>query len=152
MNATILKVLKILIALIAAVAASFLIAIIATGDDAIVEGKGTLGIVGPLVSFATILLYLVAGTAVVFSILSLLKKPEALRKTLMSIGVLLVLLAVSYGLASDAAVTDVTGQVLEGGESGAPSKWVSTGIWYTVLLGVAAVISILAGGAKKIIK
>ena len=45
MNATILKVLKILIALIAAVAASFLIAIIATGDDAIVEGKGTLGIV-----------------------------------------------------------------------------------------------------------
>jgi hypothetical protein len=62
MNATILKVLKILIAVIAAVAASFLIAIIATGDDAIVEGKGTLGIVGPLVSFATILLYLVAGT------------------------------------------------------------------------------------------
>ena len=80
MNATILKVLKILIALIAAVAASFLIAIIATGDDAIVEGKGTLGIVGPLVSFATILLYLVAGTAVVFSISESFEKAGSFEK------------------------------------------------------------------------
>jgi uncharacterized membrane protein len=152
MNETVLKVLKILIALIAVVAASFLIAIIATGDDAIVEGKGSLGIVGPLVSFATVLLYLVAGTTVVFSILSLLKKPEALKKTGMGLGVLLVLLAISYGLASDQAVTDVTGQVLEGGEAGAPSRWVSTRIWYTLLLGLGAVVSILTGGTKKLIK
>ena len=61
-------------------------------------------------------------------------------------------LAISYGLAPDTAVTDVTGEVLEGGEAGANSKWVSTGIWYTVLLGAAAVASILLGGVKSIIK
>ncbi|WP_139957700.1 hypothetical protein [Flavicella sediminum] len=152
MNTNISKILKVLVALIAIVAAYFFIRILSTGDEAIVEGQGTLGIVGPLVSFSIGLLIVVAGVTVLFSIVSLLKKPEALKKTLMGVVVLGILLAASYGLAPDGAVTDVTGQVLEGGEAGAASKWVSTGIWYTVLLGAAAIVSIILGGVKSIIK
>jgi hypothetical protein len=126
--------------------------IVSTGDDEIVSGQGTLGIVSPLVSFSIVLLILVTAVAVLFSLLSLFKKPEALKKTLLGWGALGAVLGVSYGLAPDTAVTDITGEVLEGGEAGSNSKWVSTGIWYTVSLGAGAVISILVGGLKSIVK
>ena len=145
MNKNLTNILKGLVGLIALVAAYFFYKIISTGDDEIVSGGGSLGIVGPLVSFSIGLLIVVASITVLFSIFSLLKKPAALKKTLLGLVVLGVFLAISYGLAPDTAVTDVTGEVLEGGEAGANSKWVSTGIWYTVLLGAAAVASILLG-------
>ncbi len=152
MNTNIAKVLKVLVGLIAAIAAYFFYMIVSTGDDEIVSGQGTLGIVGPLVSFSIVLLILVTSVAVLFSLLSLFKKPEALKKTLFGLVALGAVLGLSYGLAPDTAVTDITGEVLEGGEAGSNSKWVSTGIWYTVLLGAGAVISILAGGLKSIVK
>jgi uncharacterized membrane protein len=152
MNTNIAKILKVLVGLIAAIAAYFFYMIVSTGDDEIVSGQGTLGIVGPLVSFSIVLLILVTAVAVLFSLLSLFKKPEALKKTLFGLVALGAVLGVSYGLAPDTAVTDITGEVLEGGEAGSNSKWVSTGIWYTVLLGAGAVISILVGGLKSIVK
>jgi uncharacterized membrane protein len=152
MNTNIAKILKVLVGLIAAIAAYFFYMIVSTGDDEIVSGQGTLGIVGPLVSFSIVLLILVTAVAVLFSLLSLFKKPEALKKTLFGLVALGAVLGLSYGLAPDGAVTDITGEVLEGGEAGSNSKWVSTGIWYTVLLGAGAVISILVGGLKSIVK
>jgi len=152
MNKNLTNILKGLVILIALVAAYFFIMIITTGNDAIVEGGGTLGIVGPMVSFSIGLFILVLGCTVLFSIIGLFKKPEALKKTLLGLVVLGAFLAVSYGLAPDSAVTDVTGEILEGGEEGPNSKWVSTGIWYTVLLGGTAIGTILMGGVKSIIK
>ena len=152
MNSNISKILKIVIALIAVVAGYFFVKIISTGDDVIVEANGTLGIVGPFVSFAIALFIAVGAIAVLFSVWSLIKKPEALKKSLLGVVVLGLVLAASYGLANDAAVTDITGQVLEGGAQGPESKWVSTGIWYSVILGAAAIISIVLGGVKSIIK
>ena len=51
MNKNLTNILKGLVILIALVAAYFFIMIITTGNDAIVEGGGSLGIVGPMVSF-----------------------------------------------------------------------------------------------------
>lgn len=152
MNQKLTKILKGLVGLIAVVAAYFFIMIISTGDDVIVEGGGSLGIVGPMVSFSIGLFLVVLGLTVLFSIIGLFKKPEALKKTLLGLAVLGVFLAISYGLAADNAVTDVTGEVLPGGEAGSNSKWVSTGIWYTVLLGATAFATIVIGGAKSIFK
>ncbi len=152
MNTNISKILKVLVALIAVVAAYFFIKIMSVGDVAIIEGQGTLGIVGPLVTFSKGLLYVVAGVTVLFSIVGLLKKPQALKKTLISLAVLGVLVAISYSLAGDEAVLDVSGQVLKDGESGFKSKWVSTGIWYTVFLGAIAIGTIVLGGVKSIVK
>ena len=152
MNQNFTKILKGLVALIAVVAAYFFIMIINTGDDVIVEGGGSLGIVGPMVSFSIGLFLLVLLITVLFSVVGLFKKPQALKKTVLGLVVLAVFLAISYGLAPDNSVTDVTGEVLPGGEAGSNSKWVSTGIWYTVLLGATAILTIVAGGVKSIIK
>lgn len=152
MNKNLSNILKGLVALIAVVAAYFFVNIIITGDDAIVEGGGSLGIVGPLVSFSLGLFFVVLALTVLFSIIGLFKKPEALKKTLLGLVVLGIFLAASYGLAPDNAVTDVNGEVLDGGAAGPQSKWVSTGIWYTVLLGATAVGAIVLGGLKKLIK
>ena len=152
MNQNLTNILKGLVILIALVAAYFFIMIITTGNDEIVEGGGTLGIVGPMVSFSLGLFIVVLGSTILFSIIGLFKKPEALKKTILGLVVLGAFLAVSYGLAPDNAVTDVTGEVLEGGEAGSNSRWVSTGIWYTVLLGATAIGTILMGGIKSIIK
>ncbi|WP_152287025.1 hypothetical protein [Flavicella marina] len=152
MNQKLTNILKGLVGLIAIVAAYFFIKIVSTGDEAIVEGGGSLGIVGPMVTFSIGLFILVLGLSVLFSIISLFKKPEALKKTLLGLVVLGIFLGAAYGLAPDDAVTNVNGEVLEGGEQGANSKWVSTGIWYTVLLGATAIVTIVLGGVKKIIK
>lgn len=152
MNQKLTNILKGLVGLIAVVAAYFFYRIISTGDDVIVEGGGTLGIVGPMVTFSLGLFLVVLGLTVLFSIYGLFKKPEALKKTLLGLVVLGIFLAAAYSLAPDNAVTDVTGEVLEGGEAGASSKWVSTGIWYTVLLGATALLTIVIGGVKSIIK
>lgn len=152
MNTKFVNILKVLIGLIAVVTAYFFVRIISTGDEAIVAGQGQLGIVGPFVQFAKVLLILVALTSILFSLISLFKKPEALKKTAIGLVFLLVLLAISYGIAPDNQVTDVTGQVIEGGEAGAPSKWVSTGIYYTLLLGAIAISAIVIGGVKKVFK
>lgn len=152
MNQNLSKILKGFVALIAVVAAYFFIKIISTGDEVIIEGGGSLGIVGPMVSFSIGLFLVVLGLTVIFSVVGLFKKPEALKKTLLGLVVLGIFLAISYGLAPDAAVTDVTGEVLEGGEAGSNSKWVSTGIWYTLLLGATAIATIVLGGVKSIIK
>lgn len=152
MNQKLTNILKVLVALIAIVAAYFFIKIISTGDEVIVEGGGSLGIVGPMVSFSIGLFLFVLAATVLFSIVGLFKKPQALKKTVLGLVALGVFLAISYGLAADNAVVDVTGEVLPGGEAGSNSKWVSTGIWYTVLLGATAFATIVLGGIKSIIK
>ena len=45
------------------------------------------------------------------------------------------LLIIAYGLASDAAVTNASGMVIKDGQAGSVSKWVSTGIIYSMILG-----------------
>ena len=113
MNQNISKILKGFVGLIAVVAAYFFLKIISTGDDVIIAGGGTLGIVGPMVSFSIGLFLVVLGCTVLFSIIGLFKKPEALKKTLIGLVVLGIFLAIAYGLAPDNAVVDVTGEVLE---------------------------------------
>ncbi len=92
--------------------------------------------VAPFISFAVLLLFATALIAIVFSIVNLVKHPDVLKRSLMGVGVMIVLLIGSYLFASDAAVTDVMGRVLENGEAGSVSKWVSTGINFSAILGV----------------
>jgi hypothetical protein len=55
-------------------------------------------------------------------------------------------------LASGAEVTDVSGKVLEGGEAGPVSKWVSTGIWYSMILGGIGLFFLLIDFVKSLVK
>ena len=152
MNDKISKILSVITGLIGLVAVYFLVRIIMEGDE-VVEQSVDLqnSLVSPYITFAVWVLAITALLAVVFSIWNLIKHPQMLKRTLMSLVFLGVLLAIAYMLASDAAVTSVSGNVLEDGEAGPVSKWVSTGIWYTMILGALAILGILGGFVKSLV-
>ena len=91
--------------------------------------------VSAFVQFAKVILLITTVVAVVFSLWNLVRQPKLLKKTLVSLAALAVLLLISYMMASDEATTNMSGNIIKDGEAGSTSKWVSTGIWYSMILG-----------------
>ncbi len=136
MNSTVSKILSLVSGLIGLIAIYFLARIIMEGDDAVKESLELQNsLVSPFVSFARIILIITAIIAIVFSLWNLIRQPKLLKKSLISLAAMAVLLIIAYGLASDAAVTNASGMVIKDGEAGPVSKWVSTGIIYSMILG-----------------
>lgn len=111
-------------------------------------------VVSPLVYFSQILLFASVGIAIILSLLGLFTNPQNLKKTLLSLAVLVVVLIISYVFADSEAVLDAQGLVLTGGEEGsATNQWVGTGIWYSVILlgfaGVFFVVDLVKGLIKS---
>ncbi len=106
---------------------------------------------GAYVGYALLLLYAVVGITIALSLLNLLKKPAMLKRVLMSIGVLGVLLLIAYSMADGSAVYDAKGEVFAGSE-GATSKWVGTGIIYSIILLIAGAVLFVLDMIKNIIK
>ncbi len=146
------KILSIVTGLIGLIAIFFLIRIIMEGDDAVKESADIQNsLVSPYITFATIILYITAIIAIVFSVINLIKHPQLLKKTLMSVIILGILLAIAYVIADDGATLNASGIVLEDGEAGATSKWVSTGIWYSLILGALGILAIFSGFVKSLV-
>jgi uncharacterized membrane protein len=136
MNSKIAKILSLVTGLIGLIAIYFLVRIIMEGDDAVKESLDLQNsLVSPFVSFAKVILIITAIIAIVFSVWNLVRQPKLLKKTLISLAALAVLLMFAYAMASDAAVTNASGNIIKDGEAGSTSKWVSTGIWYSMILG-----------------
>ncbi|SNR55155.1 hypothetical protein SAMN06265371_10580 [Lutibacter agarilyticus] len=153
MNKKLSGILTIVAGIIGFVAFYFFIRIVMEGDDPIVESADLqASIVSPFISFATFILIATAVIAVVFSIWNLIKNPEVLKTSLLGIGVMVVLLVVSYVLASDGAVTDGIGNILPEGEAGSVSKWVSTLINYSFILGAIGLVFVLLDFVKGLVK
>ncbi|RUA10126.1 MAG: hypothetical protein DSY82_05140 [Flavobacteriia bacterium] len=152
MKSSLSKILSIVSGVISIIAVYFLIRIIMEGDDPIIESVDLQNsLVSPYIKFATFVLIITAIIAVVFSLINMIKNPKLLVRSLISIGFLAVILVISYMMASDAAVLNVSGKVLKGGEAGSVSKWVSTGIWYSVILGGIAIVAIVGGFLKSLV-
>ena len=136
MNSKVSKILSLISGLIGLIAIYFLVRIIMEGDDAVKESLDLQNsLVSPFVSFAKVILIITTVIAVVFSLWNLVRQPKLLKKTLISLAGLGFLLFISYVMASDAAVTNASGNIIKDGEAGSTSKWVSTGIWYSMILG-----------------
>jgi len=136
MNSKVSKILSLVSGLIGLIAIYFLVRIIMEGDDSVKESLDLQNsLVSPFVSFAKVILIITTVITVVFSLWNLVRQPKLLKKTLISLAGLGVLLLISYMMASDAAVTNVSGNIIKDGEAGSTSKWVSTGIWYSMILG-----------------
>ncbi|MEX6626449.1 hypothetical protein PG913_01730 [Tenacibaculum pacificus] len=107
--------------------------------------------VSPLVSYSYYLLIVIVIVAVVISLLSMFKNPAALKKTLLGVSVLGVLLVVSYMFSSNGQVLGPDQGVLVA--EGSTSKWVGTGISFTIILGAIAgaffVVDLLKGIVKS---
>jgi hypothetical protein len=153
MNSKTSTIISVIAAVLGLIGTILFVLVIAQGDEAITtnlaDGKATS--VGPYVQYAVILCVLTTVIAVLFSVLGLVKNPAALKKSIIGIVALLVVLGISYGMASDGEVLDVAGNVLEGGEKGSTSKWVSTLINMTFILLLTGIASIGGGFIKSLI-
>ena len=153
MNDKLSKILSIVTGVISLIAVFFLVRIIMEGDDAVSENADIQnGLVDPYITFAKVVLYLTALVSVVFSLMNLIKYPKLLKKTLISLAALGALLAISYVMADDGETLNASGIVLEEGQAGSTSRWVSTGITFSLILGGLGLFIILGGFVKSLVK
>ncbi|CAM1348662.1 hypothetical protein [Tenacibaculum insulae] len=107
--------------------------------------------VSPLVTYSYYLLIGIVVVAVVISLLSMFKNPAALKKTVLGVVALGVIFAVCYMLSSNGQVMGADGSELVG--EGSISKWVGTGISFSMTLGAVAgaffVVDLLKGIVKS---
>ncbi len=150
------KILTVLAGLIGLVGFYFFIRIMMEGDEAIeamladITIKDT--IVSPFIYFAKFVLIATALIAVVFSFINMVKNPQGLKTTLIGVLAMAVILVIAYMSASGDAVTDSVGRVLEGGEAGSVSKWVSTGIIFSGILGAIGFVFFLVDFGRSFVK
>ncbi len=147
MNSKISKILAVVILVIAVIGAFLYTMVLrAEGDEAVYSS------VSPIVEFSAWLLYAALAITVIFAIVNIFKNPEDLKKIVINLAVLGAVFAVAYFTASDEAVLDVQGQVLEGGQAGSTSKLISTIINYSTYLGLIALVTVAWGAIKSAIK
>ena len=152
MNKKLSKILTLVAGLIGLIGFFFFIRILIEGDEALkIDADLQNSILSPFISFSIIVLVVTAIIAVVFSAVNMIKHPQVLKRTLMGVGVLLIFLVVAYFLADDGAVMSM-GKVLEYGEAGSISKWVSTGINFSAILGVIGFGAFLIDFVKSLVK
>ena len=148
------KLLNIAIAVISVIGIILFIRVAAEDKEALgasVDLQNSL--VSPLVYFSTYLLYASVIIAIALSMISLVRNPDNLKKTLMRLAVLGVIFLISYFTADSAAVLDTQGAVLKGGEEGSTTnQMVGTGIWYSVFLGAIASVFFVWDLVKGLVK
>ena len=136
MNNKLSGILTIVSGLIGVITFYFFIRIVMVGDDTLeTDAALQASIVSPFISFAKIVLIATLAITIIFSILNLVKHPDVLKRSLLGVGVMAVILVIAYSVAGDGVVTDGVGKILPDGEAGSISKWVSTLINYSFILG-----------------
>ncbi|MGB1284633.1 MAG: hypothetical protein ACPG44_09245 [Polaribacter sp.] len=134
------KILNIVIAVIAIIG-TILFVRVGMEDAEVIKNNVDVqnGLVSPLISFSYWLLIVAVVIAVALSLWTIIKNPENLKKMLMSLVILAVLLFIAYFMADSEVVYNAAGKISPGGEEGsATNKWVGTGIWYSIILGIIA--------------
>ncbi|MGB5980951.1 MAG: hypothetical protein WBG46_02295 [Nonlabens sp.] len=150
------KILKYLVILLSVIAAGFFIYTIAAGDDGIkdnLEGIQSSTVV-PLMYLSYIMLALIVAAVVIFLVVNLASNPAALIKSAMSVGIVLVIVAIAYFGFADGTDAANNAIELEDGEflSVANSKLIGASIYTFYIMAILAVGSIVWTGATKLIK
>ncbi|WP_396602338.1 hypothetical protein [Algibacter sp. R77976] len=141
------KILTIIMGIVGVLSAVFLFMIISAGDDAIKAGESA-GTVNTFMYIAYIVLFLTLAIVLLFVLKGLFTGD--IKKTLMTVGAFIAVIAISYALSSgtDLDLTPFTEKGLDITED--KSKNVGAGLYAFYLLGAIAIGSMLFGGAKKI--
>ena len=144
------NIIKIISAIIGVLAAFFLLRIIGTGDDDIkmAATMGDFSAVSPLVELARIVLVITISITLIFTLLGLFSDPAKLKKAAISVGLFLVVIAISYVLSEGLETPLKDGEVL----SANGAKWVGTGIRTFYILAAVAISLMLFSGVSKILK
>jgi len=127
-----------------------------------IESGASQGIVSWFVSFAVALLVIVTIITILLSVFNLVKNPQNLKKTLIGLGILVAILAITHFTASDDLATgalgevieikDTSGKILTGDEAKSVTKWVAGLITFTGILGAAGLGVIGFGMIKNLSK
>ena len=143
---TIYKVLKYLAILIGVISAVLLARVLISGDEAIVDSPDVqASVVDPFLWVAYIVLLIVVGLVLIFVIKGLFR--GSIKKTLVSVGVFLLIIVLAYVLAGDEVIYDRNDVALI---SPSGAKWVSAGLITFYILGAFAILAMLFSGVTKI--
>ncbi len=120
--------------------------ILAKGDKAIeiAADNGDVSAVNPIYTVALIVFVLLLGIVLVFVLKGLAQ--GNIKKTLMSIGAFLVVVAISYGLAQGVETPMGDDKVL----SASGSRWAGAGLYAFYILAIVAIGAMLWSGVKKL--
>jgi hypothetical protein len=139
------KYIKFISLFIALVGAYFFIKILTIDGDDVTALSGP---VAMFINFTKIVLYITIAIVLIFTIKNLLKNPKAMKKALLALGVLAIVFAISYMIADGGKVVTSAGTL----EAGSTSKLVSTGMWFSIILGAVAFIGFIFDTVKTLVK
>ena len=144
------NIIKIVCAVLGLLGVIFLFRILATGDDDIkmAASMGDFSLISPLISLSMFILFITVAVTIIFSLINLASNPGKLKKSMIFIGFLIIVIGIAYALSTGVETPMKDGQVL----SASGSKWVGTGIRVFYILASVAVLSMIAFGARNIIK
>ena len=143
------KIVKIVAGLLGVLGVVFLFRIIGAGDEEIkmAAAMGDYGTVSPLISIAQLILLVSVAATVIFSLLNLFGDSQKLKKSLISVGFLVVVVGLAYALSSGVETPLKDGEVL----SASGARWVETGIRVFYYLAAIAVGAMAFSGVKRLI-
>ena len=144
------NIIKIVCAVLGLLGIIFLFRILATGDDDIkmAASMGDFSLISPLISLSMFILFITVAVTIIFSLINLASNPGKLKKSMIFIGFLIIVIGIAYASSTGVETPMKDGQVL----SASGSKWVGTGIRVFYILASVAVLSMIAFGARNIIK
>lgn len=153
------KVFKYLSMALCLLAAVFFIYAISVGDAPIQadeDGVQSVTVV-PMMYIAYIVMAIILILVAAFVVINLVSKPEALKRAMISVGIMLVIILLAYFVFADDGVLDpATGRqvMLSDGEplTAADSKWIGASLYTFYIIAVLSIISVLWAGASKLIK
>tara|TARA_B000000441_G_C21408094_1_gene158691 strand:- start:246 stop:539 length:294 start_codon:yes stop_codon:yes gene_type:complete len=94
------------------------------------------------------ILFITVAVTIIFSLINLASNPGKLKKSMIFIGFLIIVIGIAFASSTGVGTPMKDGQVL----SASGSKWVGTGIRVFYILASVAVLSMIAFGARNIIK
>jgi uncharacterized membrane protein YuzA (DUF378 family) len=139
------KIVKIVALVIGLIAVFFLVNIMTLGDEAIKADAANQGVLSGFATLAYVVLAIAAITAIVSSLVNLISQPEKLKKTVMSLGVFLLVLAVAWFASSGEERLLSDGTTLTSGQS----QMIEAGIKAFYILILLAAGLMLFFGVKK---
>lgn len=140
------KILKYLAVAIGVISAILLARVLMAGDEAITDSPDVqASVVDPFLWISYIVLGIVVALVLIYVIKGLFR--GNIKKTLLSVGVFLLVVILAYVVADDSIIYD-RNNVAQISASG--SKWVGAGLITFYILGAFAILAMLFSGVTKI--
>ena len=143
------NIIKIISAIFSVLGAIFLLRIMSTGDDQIKmdASMGDFSVVTPLILLAIAILTIAVLVTVVFSLRGLASDMTKVKKFLITTGLFIVTVAISFTVSDGMETPLKDGEIL----SANGSRWVETGIRVFYILTFVAFASMIFSSVKRII-